>query len=76
MFALQDDEKLLDGDGSTEQLSLNRKHAMIVRVGEKRILHGTLRQLREKVAVPKNDKKRGREEDKSRRGGKGKKARK
>lgn len=49
---------------------------MIVRVGEKRILHGTLRQLREKVAVPKNDKKRGREEDKSRRGGKGKKARK
>ncbi|PCH36002.1 SET domain-containing protein [Wolfiporia cocos MD-104 SS10] len=36
----QDDEKLLSSNA--ENFPLNKKHAVIVRLGEKRILHGTL----------------------------------
>jgi len=43
----QEDERTLTE--SAAQLSLNRKHALVVRVGEKRILHGVLQGL---VAQP------------------------
>ena len=57
-----------------ESMSLNKKHAVIVRLGEKRILQGTLQQLRARLAASAgSSKKRGRDEEK---GGKGKKARK
>ncbi|KAI0368296.1 SET domain-containing protein [Pilatotrama ljubarskyi] len=70
---LEEDEKLL-APGSVEQLSLNKKHAVIVRLGEKRILRGTLKDVRGKLAAFTGpSKKRGRDDDK---GGKGKKARK
>ncbi|EIM83024.1 SET domain-containing protein [Stereum hirsutum FP-91666 SS1] len=42
--SVEEDQKLL-----TEPLSLNRKHAVIVRLGEKRILHGTLSTVKEKL---------------------------
>ena len=53
---------------------MNKRHAVVVRLGEKRILHGTLQDARAKLAASAgSSKKRGREEDK---GGKGKKIRK
>ncbi|EJF65011.1 SET domain-containing protein [Dichomitus squalens LYAD-421 SS1] len=71
--SIEEDEKLLSAD-KVESLSLNKKHAVIVRLGEKRILQGTLKQLRARVAASAGStKKRGRDEEK---GGKGKKARK
>ncbi|RPD78643.1 SET domain-containing protein [Lentinus tigrinus ALCF2SS1-7] len=71
--SIQEDEKLLE-PGSVEQLSVNKKNAVVVRLGEKRILQGTLKQLRSMVAALAGpSKKRGREDEKS---GKGKKARK
>ncbi|KAI0358637.1 SET domain-containing protein [Trametes cingulata] len=70
---LEEDEKLL-APGSVEQLSLNKKHAVIVRLGEKRILRGALKNVRGKLAASSGpSKKRDRDEEK---GGKGKKARK
>ncbi|TFK85823.1 SET domain-containing protein [Polyporus arcularius HHB13444] len=70
---IKDDEKLLS-PGSVEQLSLNKKNAVIVRLGEKRILQGTLTQLRSQVAaLSAPSRKRSRDDDK---GGRGKKARK
>ncbi len=73
LTSLQDDEKLLS-PGSVEQLSLNKKNAVIVRLGEKRILQGTLTQLRSQVAaLSASSRKRSRDDDK---GGRGKKARK
>ena len=68
----QEDEKLLE-PGTVEQLSINKKHALIVRLGEKRILRGTMKRLRAQLAKAGASKKRGRDEDK---GTKGKKARK
>ena len=57
-----------------ELLSLNKKHAVIVRLGEKRILQGTLKELQAQVAaLSRSSKKRVRDEE---RGGKGKKAKK
>ena len=59
---------------AVEQLSLNKRHAVVVRLGEKRILHGTLKDARAKLSAGSDTgRKRGREEDK---GGKGKKIRK
>ncbi len=73
LTSLQDDEKLLS-PGSVEQLSLNKKNAVIVRLGEKRILQGALTQLRSQVAaLSAPSKKRSRDDEK---GGRGKKARK
>ncbi|KAI0745272.1 SET domain-containing protein [Earliella scabrosa] len=69
---LEEDEKLLE-PGTVEQLSINKKHALIVRLGEKRILRGTMKRLRAQLAEAGASKKRGRDEDK---GTKGKKARK
>ncbi|KAJ8486926.1 hypothetical protein ONZ51_g4522 [Trametes cubensis] len=70
---MEEDEKLLAPD-AVEQLSLNKRHAVVVRLGEKRILHGTLKDARAKLSTSSGtSKKRGREEDK---GGKGKKIRK
>ncbi|KAI0759853.1 SET domain-containing protein [Trametes elegans] len=69
---LEEDEKLLE-PGTVDQLSLNKKNAVIVRLGEKRILRGTLKDVHTKLAAMSGGKKRGREEEK---GGKGKKARK
>ncbi|KAH9892722.1 SET domain-containing protein [Cubamyces lactineus] len=70
---MEENEKLLAPD-AVEQLSLNKRHAVVVRLGEKRILHGTLKGTRAKLAASAGlSKKRGREEDK---GGKGKKIRK
>ncbi|KAI0335074.1 SET domain-containing protein [Cubamyces sp. BRFM 1775] len=70
---MEEDEQLL-APGAAEQLSLNKRHAVVVRLGEKRILHGTLQDARAKLAASAgSSKKRGREEDK---GGKGKKIRK
>lgn len=64
--SLEDDELLL-APGKVEELSLNGKNAAIVRLGEKRILRGTLQQvqsmeekLRASMAGSK-DKKRGRD---------------
>ena len=68
----QEDEKLLE-PGAVEQLSINKRHAVVVRLGEKRILRGTLMRLRVQLAAAAGSKKRGRDEDK---GTKGKKARK
>ena len=57
-----------------EALSLNKRHAVVVRLGEKRILHGTIKELRKQVtAMSSASKKRSREDDK---GARGKKARK
>ncbi|KAI0694983.1 SET domain-containing protein [Cerioporus squamosus] len=59
---------------SIKRLSLNKRNAVIVRLGEKRILQGTLQHLRSQVAALSGpSKKRGRDDEKS---GKGKKARK
>ena len=70
---MQEDEKLLE-PGGVEALSLNMKHAAVVRLGEKRILGGTIKQLRRQVAaLASASKKRSRDDDKT---GKGKKARK
>ncbi|KAI0743984.1 hypothetical protein C8Q80DRAFT_1220766 [Daedaleopsis nitida] len=71
--SIEEDEKLL-APGTVEQISLNRKHAVIVRLGEKRILRGTLARLRAQVAPAAGaGKKRGRDEEKDRdKGGKGK----
>ncbi|KAI0645857.1 SET domain-containing protein [Trametes meyenii] len=67
----EEDESLL-APGSVERLSINKKHAVIVRLGEKRILRGTLEAVRTKLkAASGTTKKRGREEEKS---GRGKKA--
>ncbi|KAI1795525.1 SET domain-containing protein [Ganoderma leucocontextum] len=71
--SINEDEKLLEA-GIVELLSLNKKHAVIVRLGEKLILQGTLKQLRAQVAASTgNSKKRGRDDEN---GAKGKKARK
>ncbi|KAH9858913.1 SET domain-containing protein [Lenzites betulinus] len=68
----EDDEALL-ASGSVEQLSLNKKHAVIVRLGEKRILQGALKDARTKLKQAASaSRKRSREEDKA---SKGKKAR-
>ncbi|OJT11683.1 Ribosomal lysine N-methyltransferase 4 [Trametes pubescens] len=70
---LEEDEALLAPERIGE-LSLNKRHAVIVRLGEKRILRGTLKDVRVKlIASAGTSRKRGREEEK---GGKGKKARK
>ncbi|KAM5530522.1 hypothetical protein V8D89_015799 [Ganoderma adspersum] len=70
--SVDEDEKLLQ-DGSIE-LSLNKKNAVIVRLGEKRILQGTLKQLRVQVAASAgNGKKRVRDEERERKGKKAKK---
>lgn len=42
MYDIQDDEKLL---ADSSQLSLNKKMAVTVRLGEKRILAGALKEL-------------------------------
>ncbi|CDO69162.1 hypothetical protein BN946_scf185042.g64 [Trametes cinnabarina] len=69
---VEEDEHLFASD-AFGRLSLNKKHAVIVRLGEKRILQGALKDVRNKLqAFAGAAKKRGREEDK---GGKGKKAR-
>ena len=55
------------------ELSLNKKNAVIVRRGEKRILQGTLKQLQAQVAASAgNGKKRVRDEDKEKKGKKAK----
>ena len=55
------------------ELSLNKKNAVIVRLGEKRILQGTLKQLQAQVAASAgNGKKRVRDEDKEKKGKKAK----
>ncbi|KAI8968075.1 SET domain-containing protein [Trametes punicea] len=70
---IEEDEELLAPE-CIEQLSLNRKHAIIVRLGEKRILQGALNKVRAKLAAIKGTgKKRGRDEE---RRGEGKKLRK
>ncbi|KAL1945928.1 hypothetical protein VTO73DRAFT_1930 [Trametes versicolor] len=70
---LEEDEALLAPERFGE-LSLNKRHAVVVRLGEKRILRGTLKDVRVKlIASSVTSRKRGREEEK---GGKGKKARK
>ncbi|KAI0633526.1 SET domain-containing protein [Trametes polyzona] len=70
---IEEDEKLLAPE-NVDQLSLNKKNAIVVRLGEKRILQGGLNDARTKLAaVSGGAKKRSREEEK---GGKGKKARK
>ncbi|KAI0032909.1 SET domain-containing protein [Vararia minispora EC-137] len=58
---LEDDEKMLAG---TRHLSLNKKHALVVRIGEKDILHDTLRQLEEQ---PRKAKKRKAEDENGKR---------
>ncbi|KAI0666004.1 SET domain-containing protein [Trametes maxima] len=69
----EDDESLL-APGLVEELSTNKRHAIIVRLGEKRILRGALEAVRGKLRItPSASKKRGREEEKD---GKGKKVRK
>ncbi|KAI0823428.1 SET domain-containing protein [Trametes gibbosa] len=69
----EEDEKLL-APGNVEQLSVNKRHAVVVRLGEKRILQGALKDVRAKLKLASTaSKKRGREDDK---GGKGKKPRK
>ncbi|OSD07030.1 SET domain-containing protein [Trametes coccinea BRFM310] len=69
---IEDDEKLLAPE-SVEHLPLNKRNAVIVRLGEKRILQGALNDVRAKSKVMAGAaKKRGREEEKA---GKGKKAR-
>ena len=69
----KEDEGLLKA-GSVELLSSNKKHAVIVRLGEKRILQGTLEQLRAQVAASaRNGKKRVRDEERERKGKKAKK---
>ena len=68
----KEDEGLLKA-GSVELLPLNKKHAVVVRLGEKRILQGTLKQLRAQVAASAgNGKKRVRGEERERKGKKAK----
>jgi len=76
--SIEEDEALL---ANADTISLNKKHAIIVRLGEKRILSGTLeevkklqKQLRPSADAGKN-KKRGREAQGDAARGKGKKAR-
>ncbi|PIL36034.1 transcription factor [Ganoderma sinense ZZ0214-1] len=71
--SIDEDEDLIKA-GSMELLSLNKKHAVVVRLGEKRILQGTLKQLRAQVAASAgNGKKRVRDEERERKGKKAKK---
>jgi len=77
--SLAEDEQLLES--TIDALSLNRKHAIIVRVGEQRILRGTLNQVRATKESMKpacsnaRDKKRPREATDSTPHGRGKKSR-
>lgn len=54
--SIEEDEKLLADEA---QLSLNRKMAVTVRLGEKRILAGTLKELQSKFGKEANKRKRG-----------------
>ncbi|KAH9920155.1 SET domain-containing protein [Fomitopsis serialis] len=77
--SLVEDEQLLES--ANDGLSLNRKHAIIVRIGEQRILRGTLHKVRATKESMKpassntKDKKRPREATDSNPHGKGKKSR-
>ncbi|KAH9929577.1 SET domain-containing protein [Epithele typhae] len=70
--SIEEDEQLLE-PRSVNQLSVNKKNAVIVRLGEKRILRGAIEQLRLQLESfsKRTTKKRSREEEKD---GKGKKA--
>lgn len=77
---MKEDEELLKPE-IADNISLNKKHAVIVRLGEKKILQGTLRQVRAvmeaiQLSAQSNikDKKRAREAESSPRG-RGKKSR-
>ena len=74
MIQLQEDERLLEAE-NVQALSSNKRHAVVVRLGEKRILRGTVKQLRaQMVTLAAESKKRSREDDKTRKGKKARKA--
>ena len=63
---MKDDEKVLKSLSSHDLSSLNKRNALVVRIGEKRILHSGLKGLKSKLsqgpATSSKDQKRKREE--------------